>query len=76
MVEALILINTTTGVMDRVYREVKGLEQVRKSAKVTGQHDIVAVARTEVMGEIRNTLMEKIRNIDGVKETTTSLVIR
>lgn len=75
MVEALILINTTTGVMDKVYREVRRLEEVRKSAMVTGPYDIIALVETEVIGDIRDSLIEKIRGIDGVKKTTTNLVI-
>ncbi|KXA93876.1 hypothetical protein AKJ66_00600 [candidate division MSBL1 archaeon SCGC-AAA259E22] len=75
MVEALILINTTTGVMDKVYREVRRLEEVRKSAMVTGPYDIIALVETEVIGDIRDSLIEKIRSIDGVKKTTTNLVI-
>ncbi|KXA96905.1 hypothetical protein AKJ38_02340 [candidate division MSBL1 archaeon SCGC-AAA259I14] len=61
--------------MDKVHEEVKNIKEVRKASKVDGPHDIVAIVETEAMGEIREALMDKIRNIEGVKKTTTNLII-
>ncbi|KXA99300.1 hypothetical protein AKJ40_03435 [candidate division MSBL1 archaeon SCGC-AAA259M10] len=75
LVEALILINTTSGVMDKVHEEVKNIKEVRKATKADGPHDIIAIVEIEAVGEIRDALMDKIRSIKGVKETTTNLII-
>ncbi|KXA93157.1 hypothetical protein AKJ66_02620 [candidate division MSBL1 archaeon SCGC-AAA259E22] len=75
LVEALVLINAASGVMDKVHEGVKNIKEVRKARKVDGPHDIVAVVEIEAVGEIRDALMNKIRNIEGVKETITNLII-
>lgn len=75
MVEALILLNTTTGVMEKVHEKLERIEEVRRSALVTGPYDLFALVEIEEMGELRDSLVEKIRNIEGVEETTTNLII-
>ncbi|KXA99386.1 hypothetical protein AKJ40_03245 [candidate division MSBL1 archaeon SCGC-AAA259M10] len=43
--------------------------------RVDGPHGIVAIVETEAIVEIREALIDEIKNIEGMKETTTNLII-
>ncbi len=43
--------------------------------EVTGPYDVIACMKMETMDEFRGTLM-KIRKIDGVMDTITSIVVK
>ncbi|KXA90259.1 hypothetical protein AKJ62_01250 [candidate division MSBL1 archaeon SCGC-AAA259D14] len=75
MAEALILINVEVGTMEKVFERIKKMEQVQRSAMITGPYDIMALAQGRDIEEISQTLMKKIRKIGGVKETTTCVEI-
>lgn len=73
--KALMLIQTKVGVMDKVYEKVKKLAKVQRSAMITGPYDVMAIVEAENVGEITRELIENVRDIDGVKETTTNIFI-
>ncbi|KXA90962.1 hypothetical protein AKJ63_00790 [candidate division MSBL1 archaeon SCGC-AAA259D18] len=75
MPESLILITTEVGAGEKVYKEVREKPEIQKAALITGQYDVMAIARAEDMEEIRKILMTEIRNIDGVRKTITNVVI-
>lgn len=41
LVEALVLINAASGIMDKVHEGVKNIKEVRKARKVDGPHYVV-----------------------------------
>lgn len=75
MVEALILISTKVGFMEDVFEKVQKMERVKKSAMITGPYDIMALTEAESLGKITNALINEIRKLEGVKDTTTCVVI-
>lgn len=75
MAEALILVTAEVGMMEEVYNEVKNMEEVKKTAMITGPYDVMVMAKAESMEEISKILVQKIRNIAGVKNTVTNVVI-
>ncbi len=75
MNEALILITTDPGVMVDVCEKIQKMEYIKKVAIITGPHDIMALAEEEDLKKILGMLMNKIREIDGVKDTVTSVFI-
>ncbi len=75
MAEALILVTTDVGVMEEVYETVKAMEKVKKAAMITGPYDIMAIAKADDVKEISKITVTEIRNIDGVKDTITNVVI-
>lgn len=74
--EAIILVSTLAGekTMEDVYKEIMSLEGVEKAAMIAGQHDVIAWIETDSTEEI-SILIKTIRNIEGVEETTTNVVI-
>lgn len=75
MTGALILITTEVGTMKNIHEEIKNLDKVEETEMLTGPYDIMAVAKAEEMTEITNTLIEEIRGLKGVEETTTNIFI-
>lgn len=72
---ALILITTKVGAMRDVYSEIKKLDKIQEAEMLTGPYDIMAVAKADKLMDITNTLIEEIRSIDKVEETTTNIFI-
>lgn len=75
MAGALIMIVAEVGSMRDVFEEIEGLPMVREAKMLAGPYDIMAVAESDKLSEIMETLIEKIRSIDGVGETVTHIFI-
>jgi len=70
-----MLIRTEVGVIEEVYMEVKDLKGIQTAAMITGPYDIMAIVETEGLSEITRDIIESIRGIEGVKETSTNIFI-
>ncbi|MCE4624827.1 MAG: Lrp/AsnC ligand binding domain-containing protein [Desulfurococcales archaeon] len=75
MTKAIIMINTDVGKEDEIMEKLFELEEVKDVFLVYGIHDIVAIVETETMDQLRSLITEKIRQMDGVKNTLTSIVV-
>lgn len=75
MPSALILIVAKIGTMKSIFEKLKRREEVKQVAMLTGPYDIMAIVRAENMREISKILVTDIRNIDGVEDTVTNVVI-
>lgn len=76
LAEAVVLINVDIGREEDVFNRLLDLEEVKEVYIVYGVHDIVAVIESPDMDSMRVLITQKIRKIDGVKSTTTSIVIK
>lgn len=72
---ALILIVTEIRTLRDVFREVKKLEGIDKAKMILGPYDIMVTVKAASEEEIQDTLINKIRNINGVKQTVTNIYI-
>lgn len=72
---AYILIKTTVGKMREVREKVESLKNTRSAHMVTGPYDIIAFAEAEEVSAVIGTLMDEVRKIDGVEDTTTCILI-
>lgn len=61
--------------MKYIRKKVAGLENVKEANMLTGPYDIMAIVESEDIVDITNTLMGKIRDLSGVEETVTNIVI-
>lgn len=75
MAGALILITAKVGTMKKVHEQIRELEEVEQAEMLTGQYDIMAIAKAENLSDITDTLIEKIRGIKEVKNTVTNVFI-
>ncbi|MDM7275771.1 MAG: Lrp/AsnC ligand binding domain-containing protein [Thermoprotei archaeon] len=76
MAEAVVLINVDIGREEDVFNKLLELNEVKEVYIVYGVHDIVAVIESPDMDSMRVLITQKIRKIEGVKSTTTSIVIK
>ncbi len=75
MVRAYILINTEVGKMREVVESLRKLKSVKDTDMLTGPYDIIVHAEAENISTLRDEVVEKIRGTDGVKKTTTNIVM-
>ncbi len=75
MTKALILINSQAGAMKYVRKKVAELDDVTEAAMLTGPYDIMALVEADEIVDITDTLVGNIRNLSGVEDTVTNIVI-
>ena len=66
MPTAFVLINTETGFMDEVLRELGKIEGVKEAYTVYGVYDIIAKVEAKTMDGIRDIVTWKIRKLSNV----------
>ncbi len=75
MVEAYILLTSAIGKVRNAYNKLEGLEEVTNVNVVTGPFDIIILAEADDLSTLTNTVLEKIRDIEGVEDTNTAIVV-
>ena len=75
MVEAYILLNTETGKWRSATEEIREYEGIKKIERITGDYDIVILAEAPDISTLTETIVEKIHNIEGVTDSTTSIIV-
>ena len=73
---ALVQIFAESSGIDRVERALSKLDNLEALFEVTGEFDIVALISAADYVEFREILKNKIRNIEGVKATAISVVLK
>ena len=68
---AFVLINAETGSEDEVAKQLRKISNVKESYAVYGVYDIIAKVEAETMGNLKEIITEKIRNLDKVRSTPT-----
>jgi len=75
MPTAFVLINTETGFMDEVLKELSKIEGVKEAYSVYGVYDIIAKVEAQTMDGLKDIVTWKIRRISNVRTTLTMIVI-
>lgn len=75
MVEAYILLSTSTGQWKAAAEKLKKTEGIKKVQRITGDYDIILLAEAEDMATLTSTIVEKIHKIEGVTDTTTAIIV-
>ncbi|MEM0366509.1 MAG: Lrp/AsnC ligand binding domain-containing protein [Acidilobaceae archaeon] len=76
MSEAIVMVNVDIGKEDEVFNKLLELPEVMEIYMVYGVHDIIVILRAQDMDTMRSVITQKIRKINGVKSTVTSIVIK
>ncbi|MEM2502236.1 MAG: Lrp/AsnC ligand binding domain-containing protein, partial [Acidilobaceae archaeon] len=61
---------------DEVFNKLLELPEVMEIYMVYGVHDIIVILRAQDMDTMRSVITQKIRKINGVKSTVTSIIIK
>ncbi len=74
MAKALVFINTQVGVNSVVHdlERVKGVSEAYSSK---GLYDAVVLVQADSLGEVKEIVSRRIRNMDSVKATLTLMLI-
>ena len=74
-ISAFILVDVTGDHTKSAFKTMTRIEGVKSVYAVTGSHDIIAYIEADSVEELSETVISKIRGVDGVTKTITSLVL-
>jgi len=75
MVNAYSLISVEPGKTAEIFKKIKKLDGVKSTECVAGPYDIVARIDVDSLEKLTKTVFGDIRNIPGVTNTTTLIVV-
>ena len=76
MVLAYVLIDTLPGSEESVNKMLTGMENVVEIYTLFGEYDIIIKVEAKDYPALEKTMLEKIRNIKGILDTKTLMVIK
>lgn len=74
--EAVILINVDIGKEETAFQKLLEIPEVREVYIVYGIHDLIAIVKADGLEELRQVVVQKIRRIEGVRNTITCIVVK
>ena len=74
-VTAFVLIDVTGNHTKVAFKTIARMDGVKAVYTVTGAHDIIAKVEAEDIENLSGLVLSKIRSIDGVIKTMTSIVL-
>jgi DNA-binding Lrp family transcriptional regulator len=74
-VAAFILIEVTGDHTKSAYKTIQRMAGAKACYMVSGSYDILVQVEAESLEALSDLLLSKIRSVDGVTKTTTSLVL-
>lgn len=76
MVTSIILINVKRNKVNEVAEHLASMTGISEVYSVTGNYDLVAVARVKTNDELSELVTGKLAKVDGVKKTDTMLAFK
>ena len=70
-----VLLNVEPGMEETVLAEVRKVSHVKESHRVYGIYDMIAKVEANSMDALKEVVTWKIRRLDGVRSTLTTIVI-
>lgn len=74
-VAAYLLINTNTGEESVIVNALNKIGGVKHAHIVTGLHDVICYVEGKDLTEVKNIIINKIRNVKGIQRTVTCLAV-
>ena len=75
MAKAFVFINVEPGSETEVLERLREVPEVRESYFVYGVYDIVAKVEADSMNSLREVITRKVRGLDSVRSTLTTVVM-
>lgn len=75
MAKAFVFINVQLGSETEVLERLRDVPEVRESYLVYGLYDIVAKVETDSMDHLKEVITWKVRRVDKVRSTLTTVVM-
>ncbi|HMK82686.1 MAG TPA: Lrp/AsnC ligand binding domain-containing protein [Candidatus Bathyarchaeia archaeon] len=70
-----VLMNVELGSEERVLKEVRTIPNVKECHRVYGVYDMIAKVEADSMDKLKEVVTWKIRRLDGVRSTLTTVVM-
>ncbi|MGA2783655.1 MAG: Lrp/AsnC ligand binding domain-containing protein [Candidatus Bathyarchaeia archaeon] len=70
-----VLMNVELGAEERVLKEVRKIPNVKECHRVYGVYDMIAKVEADSMDKLKEVVTWKIRRLDGVRSTLTTVVM-
>jgi len=74
-ITAVVLVDVTGDHTKSAYKTITRMAGVKSAYAVTGDHDLIVFVETDSIETLGDLILSKIRSIDGVTKTMTSLVL-
>ena len=75
-ISAFVFISTTSNHTKSAYKTISRIQGVKAVYPVTGPHDLIAQVESETLEELSDLVMTRLRGVDGVTQTNTSIVLK
>ncbi len=75
MIKAYILMKSELGEQSEVYTKILKMKGVKSANTVIGPYDLIIFIESADLNTLGRTVISKIQNLKGVKDTTTCVVI-
>ncbi|TET19679.1 MAG: Lrp/AsnC family transcriptional regulator [Candidatus Cloacimonadota bacterium] len=73
---AYVLIKVEASMAHNVYNQLNNLKSIIQVDPVTGPHDIIAIVESPDVSTLGSFIINKIRTIEGVRDTLTCHIIK
>ena len=70
-----VLINVELGFEEKVLKEIRSIPNVEECHRVYGVYDMIAKVEADSLDELKQNTTSKIRRVEGVRSTLTTIVI-
>jgi DNA-binding Lrp family transcriptional regulator len=75
MPKAFVFMNIDTGGEQEVLKQLQGIPNVKEAHLVYGVYDLVARIEAETMDKLKEIVTWKVRRLDKVRSTLTTIVM-
>ena len=70
-----VLMHVELGSEEKVLKEVRNVPNVKECNRVYGVYDMIAKVEADSMDQLKEIISWKIRRLDGVRSTLTTIVM-
>jgi len=74
-VSAFIFIGVLGDHTKSVFKTLKRIEGIKSLYVITGSYDIIALVEAESLNELSDTVLSRLRSVDGVTKTVTNIIL-
>jgi DNA-binding Lrp family transcriptional regulator len=74
MPKAFMFMNIDAGTENEILKTLRGVPEVKEAYFVYGVYDIVAKIETESMDRLKEVITSKVRGLDKIRSTLTTIV--
>ena len=74
MPKAFMFMNIDAGAENEILKSLRGVPEVKEAYFVYGVYDVVVKVETESMDRLKEVITSKVRGLDKVRSTLTTIV--